>query len=66
MLTVSWWMCLVIFLFRKQINWMTAENPVTYPKFDDDAEIYPKLIDTLNAALEDLQAADGGPLTASC
>ncbi|RYF44846.1 MAG: SusD/RagB family nutrient-binding outer membrane lipoprotein, partial [Chitinophagaceae bacterium] len=39
-----------------------VENPITYPKFDDDAEIYPKLIDTLNAALEDLQAADGGPL----
>lgn len=38
-----------------------AENPITYPKFDDDAEIYPKLLDTLNAALEDLQAADGGP-----
>ncbi|MBL7699690.1 MAG: SusD/RagB family nutrient-binding outer membrane lipoprotein [Chitinophagaceae bacterium] len=36
------------------------ENPITYPKFDDDAEIYPKLIDTLNAALDDLQAADGG------
>lgn len=38
-----------------------TENPVTYPKFDDDAEIYPKLLDTLNAALEDLQAEDGGP-----
>ncbi|HUQ67672.1 MAG TPA: SusD/RagB family nutrient-binding outer membrane lipoprotein [Flavitalea sp.] len=37
-------------------------NPITYPKFDDDAEIYPKLIDTLNAALEDLQATDGGAL----
>jgi len=38
------------------------DNPVTYPKFDDDAEIYPRLIDTLNAAIEDLSAADGGVL----
>jgi hypothetical protein len=37
-----------------------ANNPVTYPKFDDDAEIYPKLLDTLNAAIEDLSADDGG------
>jgi hypothetical protein len=38
------------------------ENPITYPKFDDDAQIYPSLLDTLNAALADLQADDGGPL----
>lgn len=36
------------------------EHPIVYPKFDDDAEIYPKLLDTLNAALEDFNAADGG------
>lgn len=35
-------------------------EPIVYPKFDDDAEIYPKLIDTLNAAIADLEAADGG------
>ena len=32
-------------------------NPIAYPKFDDDAEIYPKLLDTLNAALADLATA---------
>lgn len=37
-------------------------NPVVYPKFDDDAEIYPKLLDTLNAAIADFDAADGGVL----
>lgn len=37
-------------------------NPVVYPKFDDDAEIYPKLIDTLNAAIADFDVEDGGAL----
>jgi hypothetical protein len=37
-------------------------NPIVYPKFDDDAEIYPKLIDTLNAAIADFDAEDGGVL----
>jgi hypothetical protein len=37
-------------------------NPIVYPKFDDDAEIYPKLIDTLNAAIADFDVEDGGLL----
>ena len=37
-------------------------TPVTYPKFDDDAEIYPRLLDTLDAAIADLTATDGGIL----
>lgn len=38
------------------------ENPIVYPKFDDDAEIYPQLLTMLDEALADFNAADGGPL----
>jgi hypothetical protein len=38
------------------------ENPIIYPKFDDDAEIYPQLLVMLDEALADLGSADGGPL----
>ena len=38
------------------------ENPIIYPKFDDDAEIYPQLLVMLDEALVDLGSADGGPL----
>jgi hypothetical protein len=40
------------------------DNPIAYPKFDDDQEIYPKLLDTLNAALQDFSVAqaDAGAL----
>ncbi len=38
------------------------ENSIIYPKFDDDAEIYPQLLVMLDEALADLGSADGGPL----
>jgi hypothetical protein len=40
------------------------ENPIIYPKFDDDAEIYPQLLTMLDEALGDLAtaSADAGPL----
>lgn len=38
------------------------ENPIIYPKFDDDAEIYPQLLTMLDEAIADLSADDGGPL----
>lgn len=40
------------------------ENSIVYPKFDDDAEIYPQLLTMLDEAIADLAtpAADAGPL----
>lgn len=39
-----------------------AENPIIYPKFDNDADIYPQLLAMLDEALADFNAADGGAL----
>jgi len=38
------------------------ENPIIYPKFDDDAEIYPQLFTLIDEGIADLSSADGGPL----